>query len=76
MTDLIKIATEMRPALQPFLKELPDDPAARLASIVVAGAMIVPADGQAFEAAVAAARKVIADYAAAGRALGPPPVAH
>jgi len=74
--DLIAYATGLREALEPKLTELPEDPSIRLASIIVAAALIIPADGKTFEAAVAAARKVLTDYAAAGRKLGPPPTQH
>ena len=71
--DLIEFATRLRPALEPFLDELSDQPPIRLASIIVAAALTIPADGRTFDLAVVAARKVLADYATAGRNAGPSP---
>ena len=74
--DIIEFATRLRAAIEPLMDELPNEPPTRLASVVVAAALAIPADGRAFEVAVVAARKVLSDYAAKGRSAGPLPTEH
>ena len=59
--DVIEYATGLRPVLIPALAELGGSPATRLATVIVAATLVLQADGVAVEAAMLAARKVLAE---------------
>ena len=74
--DMIEYATRLRASLQPMLDELPGDPAQRLATVMVAACLMLPADGETLKEAGSRASKVLTDYVKSGRKLGPPPSVH
>ena len=64
--ELSEIADHLRDGLKPIADDLPSEPVAKLATLMVAAALVVPVDSRDFERAVAAASHVLANYAKSG----------